>query len=102
MPNDLSVQPAPPAGAGSRAAAGTDATPAASRPSPTVGNARPNPSMRIDPALGLVVIEFRDTAGRVTEQLPDPRQLDAYRVAQQAATKPISHAGVHQPATRPR
>ncbi|WP_165838817.1 hypothetical protein [Roseicella frigidaeris] len=35
-------------------------------------------SLRLDPALGLVVIEFRDQAGHV-ESLPTQRELEAYR-----------------------
>ena len=48
-------------------------------PSPT---ARPNPSMQIDPSLGIVVMEFRDRSGAVTSTLPTQRELDAYRSAQ--------------------
>lgn len=40
----------------------------------------PNPSLRLDPALGLVVLEFRDQAGR-TATLPTERELAAYRSA---------------------
>jgi len=40
----------------------------------------PNPSLRLDPALGLVVMEFRDHAGR-TATLPTERELAAYRTA---------------------
>ena len=37
--------------------------------------------MRIDRDLGMVVIEFRDSAGRVTVSLPTPREIDAYKAA---------------------
>lgn len=40
----------------------------------------PNPSLRLDPALGLVVMEFRDRQGR-TETLPTEKELEAYRSA---------------------
>jgi hypothetical protein len=40
----------------------------------------PNPSLRLDPALGLVVLEFRDAHGR-RETLPTERELAAYRSA---------------------
>jgi hypothetical protein len=40
----------------------------------------PNPSLRLDPALGLVVLEFRDRSGR-TATLPTERELAAYRSA---------------------
>ena len=47
--------------------------------SPEVGPA--NPRMRIDSDLGMVVIEFRDSVGRVSVSLPTPRELEAYRAA---------------------
>lgn len=47
--------------------------------SPEVGPA--NPRMRIDRDLGMVVIEFRDSVGRVSVSLPTPREIEAYRAA---------------------
>jgi hypothetical protein len=47
--------------------------------SPEAGPA--NPRMRIDRDLGMVVIEFRDTAGRVSVSLPTEREIDAYRAS---------------------
>ncbi len=41
----------------------------------------PSPRMRLDPALGLVVLEFRDDQGQVVQTLPSARQLAAYRRA---------------------
>jgi hypothetical protein len=41
----------------------------------------PNPSSYIDPALGIVVIEFHNSAGKVAATIPTPRQLAAYRQA---------------------
>ncbi len=38
-----------------------------------------NPSLRLDAALGLVVIEFHDEAGKLTSSIPSQRQIDAYR-----------------------
>jgi hypothetical protein len=39
-----------------------------------------NPTLRLDPALGLVVIEFHnDTTGSVTASIPSQRQLEAYQ-----------------------
>jgi hypothetical protein len=40
-----------------------------------------NPSLHLDPALGLVVIEFRDEAGHVTGSIPSQRQIEAYHRA---------------------
>ena len=50
--------------------------PAAAAPTALPGP--PAMSLRLDPALGLVVIEFRDQTGHV-ESLPTQRELDAYR-----------------------
>ncbi len=62
-------------------AAGPD-RPAGSAPpavAPDVGPA--NPRLRIDRDLGMVVIEFRDAAGRISVSLPTPREIEAYRAA---------------------
>lgn len=39
-----------------------------------------NPALRLDPALGLVVIEFHDDAGELTRSIPNQRQIEAYRM----------------------
>lgn len=54
---------------------------AAGEAAPPTVPATPNPSLRLDPALGLVVLEFRDQSGR-TATLPTERELAAYRSAQ--------------------
>ncbi len=38
-----------------------------------------NPTLRLDAALGLVVIEFRNNSGAVTTSIPSERQLEAYQ-----------------------
>lgn len=38
----------------------------------------PNPSLRLDAGLGMVVLEFRDDAGAVTDTIPSQRILQAY------------------------
>ena len=38
----------------------------------------PNPSLRIDAALGIVVIEFHGDGGKVLASIPSQQQLDAY------------------------
>lgn len=56
----------------------------------SAGAAAPNPALRLDPELGLVVLEFRDRQGEVAASLPTPRELDAYRRAVRAgAPKPV-------------
>lgn len=42
-------------------------------------SAQPNPSLLLNPALGLVVIEFRNDAGAVTTSIPSERQLQEYQ-----------------------
>src|ERR1700733_3527174 len=41
-----------------------------------------NPSFRFDPTVGLVVIEFHDNTGAVSNSIPSQRQLEAYRTGQ--------------------
>lgn len=40
-----------------------------------------NPRLRIDAALNLVVIEFRDATGEVGLTIPSPQEMKAYRTA---------------------
>lgn len=40
----------------------------------------PNPSLRLEPALGLVVLEFRDPGGE-RRTIPSSKELEAYRNA---------------------
>jgi hypothetical protein len=46
--------------------------------------APPNPTIRVDPMLGLVVLEFRGQRGEV-RSIPTERELDAYRAAARGA-----------------
>ncbi len=52
----------------------------------------PNPSLRLDYQLGLVVIEFRDASGSVTRTIPSAQQLAAYQQWTEtgAGTNPLS------------
>jgi hypothetical protein len=45
----------------------------------TASPGTPNPTLRLDPALGLVVIEFLSKSGAVTSSIPSQRQLTAYQ-----------------------
>ena len=53
--------------------------PAPTEPVVAQGPFSPNPSLRIDPALGIVIIAFHDDPGKVSCTIPTERQLDAYR-----------------------
>jgi hypothetical protein len=63
---------------------------AASEPTTAPAPWYPNPSLHIDPALGIVIIEFHDKPGEVSSSIPTARQLAAYRSAfgQTAAPPP--------------
>lgn len=41
----------------------------------------PNPALRMDAELGLVVLEFRNSRGEAVATIPTSRELDAYRRA---------------------
>jgi hypothetical protein len=41
-----------------------------------------NPDYRYDASVGMVVMEFHNTAGTLTNSIPSQRQLDAYRTHQ--------------------
>lgn len=43
--------------------------------------AMPNPRLRLDGSLGMVVLEFRGTGGEVANTIPSPRAIAAYRAA---------------------
>ncbi len=53
---------------------------AAPKPAPLYAN----PAIKFDPTVGLVVIEFRNDAGKIQDSIPNPRQLNAYRTHQTA------------------
>ena len=57
---------------------GRAADPAQVPPTPA-GKSLPNPTLRLDPGLAIVVIEFRDKTGTVRSTIPTQQQLDAYR-----------------------
>ena len=43
------------------------------------GRPTPNPTLRLDARLGMVVLEFHDDQGAVSGSIPSQRVLDAYR-----------------------
>jgi len=86
MPGDIRIQPVSslPAGSEATAEAKAQGSSHASFPSPTVEQpstmpALANPSLRLDPALGLVVLEFHSDSGAVTTSIPSELQLEAYQ-----------------------
>jgi hypothetical protein len=77
----LSIQPGLPLRGSGDSAAPTRNTAPAPVPAPVT---KPvplfvNPSFQFDSTVGLVVIDFHDNTGRVTNSIPSQQQLDAYR-----------------------
>ncbi len=66
----------------------TNPPPPASPALPT--SATPNPTLRLDPTLGIVVIEFHRTDGEAGSSFPSQRQLQTYRDVQEAG--PSGHS----------
>jgi hypothetical protein len=91
MPNDLSVSVLGPA---VPMAGRTAPPPIPARPNPTAERVLPNPTLRLEAALGLVVIEFRNDRGAIENSYPSERQLAVYRANELAG---IGKSG--QPAT---
>jgi hypothetical protein len=72
--------------AGPQRSAGPTPSAAPAEP-PTPGVPMVDPHMRIETALNLVVLEFRDADGAVSRSIPSPREIEAYR-AGRAETPP--------------
>ncbi len=89
MPGEFAISPILPSAAILPASAPYAAPSASAQPDPaTVAAAskRPlvNPSLHLDLALNLVVLQFVDDNGDVTNSFPSAKQLKAYRVHQAA------------------
>ena len=81
------VAPVAPVAPASSARRGT-AAPAAAPSPPGAGN----PSAHFDPSVGLVVLQFHDTAGAVSHSIPSAEQLRAYRRWEQTQLGPDAAA----------
>ncbi len=86
MPNDLTIPRIGVAAAAVDVARSRTGVPAdkatadgATGQPPAASRVLPNPTLRLDPGLAIVVIEFRDGAGGVRSSIPTERQLEAYR-----------------------
>lgn len=100
MPNDWTI-----AGVGPSSGPAV-ADPPQAKPSATIepvggGSALPNPTLRLDASLGIVVIEFRNNAGEVANSIPTQQQLEAYRLrGELSSKKPQTKEPAAAPAAR--
>ena len=82
MSNQMLIQAGQAAlGSGASSRSGTSAQPSVAPAAPA---AKPvplfvNPSFEFDPTVGIVVIDFHNETGAVTNSIPSQRQLEAYR-----------------------
>jgi hypothetical protein len=79
MSNMLSIQPGLPLSGSGDSTAPTRNAAATSVPAAKPVPLFVNPSFQYDSTVGLVVIDFHNTTGRVTNSIPSQHQLDAYR-----------------------
>lgn len=94
MPNDFAVHatpsliPAPAIPAASDLTGSDRGSPAAPTRAaePPAEPSRPNPSLRLDGELGMVVMEFHSASGAVTASIPTERQLESYRIWERTGT----------------
>ena len=101
MPNELAVQAITALRTASDSSSDTKVTTfePASQPEHEAASPIPNPSLQLEPALGLVVIEFRNDSGAVTTSIPSERQIAAYQRWQQTKFGPAPD-GMHTPAPK--
>ena len=84
MPNDLSIQAVAQPNPGSSTAAPSKPAVVAApveQTTPTAADV-PNPTLALNAALGLVVIEFRNSTGAVVSSIPTAQQIHAYQAWQ--------------------
>jgi hypothetical protein len=103
MPSDLSIKAVSPVVGASENPAEPKPetlTPPGHAPPASAGPPIINPKLKWDPALGLVVIEFRDNSGNLTTTIPTQAQLKAYRTWGESPLQGNgSKAEIHTPAT---
>jgi hypothetical protein len=92
MPNDIAIS-AISAGTAEREVVGPQQSTSVATPIPAASSpGSPSPTLHLDAALGLVVIEFLGKSGAVTSSIPTPQQLEAYRLG----TAPVPGQHVQQ------
>jgi len=98
VPSDISIQsvapawPAQPQHTTADPAAGNVAAAPAQSAGINLATIPPpvNPGFHLDPALNIVVLQFFDAKGNVTQSIPSQKQLDAYRTDDSAGAGHVS------------
>ncbi len=99
MSGDLAIAPATtvqPALSSRTATSDKSSTPTANSTATVSGLTGPppvNPGLHLDPALNIVVLQFFDAKGNVTQTIPSQKQLQAY---QQGAGQKAADTSLHQ------
>lgn len=93
--------PRPPAAAAYAPRAEGLAPPGEGDGAPQGARLAPNPSLRMDPALNIVVIEFRDASGDIRRSMPTERELASYRAALRRGDEGAPGGGVSPPPAMP-
>jgi len=112
MSNPLSIQGTQPFGGSHTASPRAPITPTSVTPPSKPVPLFVNPSYQFDPTVGLVVIEFHNDTGAISNSIPSARQLELYRTHQaippnaqppptQAAAQPVLQATAQTQATAP-
>ncbi len=79
MPTDLTVRSV--SAAGPARSADRVLAPTSTAETEVLAPVIPNPKLRLDSSLGMVVLEFRGTSGEVANTIPSSRIIEAYRAA---------------------
>ena len=66
--------------------------PATANATTAAGPPPPSPTLRFDPAAGVLVIEFHNDAGQITNSIPTQQQLEAYRTHVATTPSPAAAA----------
>jgi hypothetical protein len=94
-----SVQPS----VSNRAAASTTQSPSAASASSGSGPPLVNPGLHLDPALNIVVLQFFDSKGDVTQTIPSQKQIQAYQqeAGQKTESQPSKNTYIASDLTAP-
>jgi hypothetical protein len=84
MSNQLSIQAGQAVPGSAAPSRGNPPAPASAAPAAKPVPLFVNPSFQFDPTLGIVVIDFHNNTGAVTNSIPSQRQLEAYRTHREA------------------